>query len=321
MKKLIIWAVVIGTAAYFGSKMLLHHKVESGVDSAILALSPFATVSYDGVSSTLSGELTIDGIRATINGFDDEITIDRLGIDTPSFLSLLSIVDIAENIHSPDDVIPEYFGFIVDGVHSKVEADYLKKLYDMRVQLLGAADAGEAAVECTGRYGYSPQALADLGYSEQVISLSAHFRRGHGNYVIDIATSTKDMWDFDAELTLAGDMVGEFSKGMRYRPRLSSMRLEYTDRSLNERVRKYCGRLGLSREETVQAQLDSLRFFGEENGIEFDEYVIEPYTEFLNGKSRLVITANPSEPISISQIDLYKPSDVPALLDLTAEVY
>ncbi len=321
MKKLIIWALIIGTLAYFGSKMLLHHKIESSVDSAIIALSPFASVSYDGVSSSLSGELTVDGIRVTIVGFNDEITIDRLGIDTPSFLSLLSIADIAENIQSPDDVIPEYFGFIAEGIHSKVDADYIEKLYGMRLQSLNVSDSEEAANKCSGKYGYSPTTLLGLGYTEQVVSLSTHFRRGNGQYVIDITTSTEDMWDFDAELILAGDMVSELSRGVRYRPRMKSMRLEYTDRSLNERVSKYCGQLGLSAAETVQAQLDSLHFFGEENGIEFDEYVVDPYTEFLNGKSAIVITAQPSEPISLNQIDLYKPSDVPALLDLKAEVY
>ena len=84
MKNLIIWAVILGTVGYGGSKFLLHHKVEKGVDMAVLFMSPFANVQYDGVSSTMTGELTIDGIRAQINGFKDEIYIERLGIDTPS---------------------------------------------------------------------------------------------------------------------------------------------------------------------------------------------------------------------------------------------
>ena len=59
---------------------------------------------------------------------------------------------------------------------------------------------------------------------------------------------------------------------------------------------------------------------GLENGIEFDEYVVEPYKEFLAGKSTFVLTAKPNQPINLSQIDLYKPSDVPALLNLSGEV-
>ena len=96
------------------------------------------------------------------------------------------------------------------------------------------------------------------------------------------------------------------------------MRLEMTDRSLNERVADYCARRGLSAEEILQAQLDAFKFIGVENGVEFDEYVLDPYLEFIGGKSTLIVTARPNEPVAMSQIDLYKPSDVPALLNLEA---
>ena len=81
---------------------------------------------------------------------------------------------------------------------------------------------------------------------------------------------------------------------------------------------KYCEELGLSPAETMQAQVESFKFVGETNGIEFDQYIIDPYKEFLMGKSTLVITAQPTQPIAFSQIDLYAPSDVPALLNLAA---
>ena len=91
-----------------------------------------------------------------------------------------------------------------------------------------------------------------------------------------------------------------------------------TDRSLNERVSEYCEQLGLSPEETLQARLDALHFLGESNGIVFDEYVIGPYKEYLAGKTTLVVTAQPANPVNLTQIGLYKPSDVPALLNLSA---
>lgn len=321
MKKLIIWAIVLGAGAYFGSKMLLHHKVGEAVDTAFLMMSPYANIEYQGVSSTMSGELTIDGITLRIVGYDDEIHIDRIGIDTPSYFSLLNLTDISENIATPDEIIPESFGFIAEGLRVSVNSDYLKEIHRERLNALNESDIGAPAAECAGKYGYSPRALSSLGYTEQVASVSAHFKRGHGDYSIVIESDVENMWSLNGELTLAGDMVSEMSKGPRYRPRMKSMHIEYQDLSLNERVRKYCGSLGLSEEEVLQAQLDTLHFFGKENGIEFDEYVIEPYTEFLNGKSTLVITANPREPIAISQISLYKPSDVPALLDLSAEAF
>ena len=319
MKNLIIWAIILGGVGYGGSKLLLHHKVGTGVDQAVMAVSPFVNIEYEGVSSTMSGELTIDGIKVQIPGFTEAIYIDRLGIDTPSYFSLLDLAEISENIRSPDDVIPEYFGFMIEGVHMRVNSDYFQKAYAASVEGISEEAQKIDAARCTGKYGFSPDTLTSFGFTDQVVSLTAHFRRGEGEYLVEMTSDVDDMWAIDASLNLAGDMVAEMSKGPRFRPRLKDMRVIFEDRSLNSRVEKYCGQLGLTDEEIVAAQLEKLRYMGEVYGIEFDEYVIDPFTEFLGGKSTLIVTARPSEPISLSQISLYKPSDVPALLDLSAE--
>ena len=319
MKQIIIWIAILGTVGYFGSKLLLHNKVEKGVDNAVLAVAPFADIQYEGVSSTMSGELTIDGITLRVNGFDDDIHIARLGIDTPSYFSLLGLTDASDKIGSPADLVPDYFGVIAEGVRVRVDSDYMMWIHAARVEALNVSDLDSPAAACAGKYGYSPQALAGLGYDEQVASVAAHFQRGDGDYTISIRSDVVDMWDVDAELTLSGDMISDMARGARARPRMRELRIEYRDRSLNDRVRKYCERLGLDNEQILQAQLETLQYFGRQNGIVFDEYVIDPYLEFLNGKSTLVVTAKPNEPVSLSQITLYKPSDVPALLDLTAE--
>ncbi|MGI9235533.1 MAG: hypothetical protein ACR2RD_18020 [Woeseiaceae bacterium] len=321
MKKLIIGAVILAAAGYGGSKLLLHNKVESGVDKAVIGISPFVNVKYDGVSSTMSGELTMDSIEAKITDFNDTIVIDRLGIDTPSYFSLLKLADMAENTRNPSDIVPEYFGFIAEGIRFSVSADYFRAMHSELRQLVNVADADNPAAVCTGKYGFSPDTLEALGYSEQVVSVSAYFRRDAGNYSVSVTSAVEDMWTIDAEMKLAGNMITTLMQGPRAKPRLSSMRIEYTDHSLNGRVADYCGRLGLSQDDIVAAQLDKLAQIGNSFGIEFDEYVVDPYAEFIGGKSRLVVTAKPVEPISLSQISLYKPSDVPALLDLSAEAF
>lgn len=321
MKNLIIGAVLLAAVGYGGSKLLLHNKVENSVDQAVLMMSPFVNVKYDGVSSTMGGELTVDTIEAQINDFSDPITIDRLGIDTPSYFSLLNLADMADNVGNPDDVIPEYFGFIAEGIRMRVDADYFQFMHTQLQNVVSETDADEPAAVCTGKYGFSPATLEALGYSEQVVSVAAYFRREPSNYTVSVTSAVEDMWSINAEVTLAGNMIAELSQGPRARPRLSALRIEYVDDSLNQRVADYCGRLGLSGEEIVAAQLDKLAQIGSSLGIEFDEYVIDPFTDFVGGKSRLVITAKPVEPISLSQIGLYKASDVPALLDLSAEAF
>ena len=151
--------------------------------------------------------------------------------------------------------------------------------------------------------------------------MSMIFRQQDGDYALEMDVDIEDRWEMEAVMTLAGDMTYELMKGTAYRPRLSDVHVEYKDRSLKQRVNKYCDRLGLSPEQIFEAQMASFQYKGESNGIVFDEYMLEPYEEFLNGKSTLVVTARPSEPISMNHIDLYKPEDVPALLNLEASVH
>ena len=319
MKNLIIWALILGGVAYGGSKFYLHHKVEKGLDSAIVMMSPYADLTYDGVSSTMAGKLTVDGLRVRIDGFQDEIFVDRFGIDTPSFLALLEFADIAGGGLSSGGEFPEYIGLILEGMHIPSSADYYQTFYNLGIEALGTpADISEPGVQCVGKYGYSPAALVDLGYNEQVLSFAMYLRDFESGGLMNVTASIEEMWDFELDLKLAqGEKGGLMMNPMASR-RLSELKFILTDRSINERVNNYCEQLGLSQEETLQAQLDALSFHGETNGIAFDEYIIEPYKEYLAGKPTLLVTAKPTNPVNLTQIDLYKPSDVPALLNLSA---
>jgi len=318
MKNLLIWTILMGALGYGGAKLYLHNEVSEAMDMAVLMMAPYADVDYDGVGSTLSGELTVDGVRVRIDGYRDDIHIDRIGIDTPSIFALLELSDLAT---MQSDSMPEYFGFLIEGLRIPADADYYGELYAFALEARGIADATNPAIECTGRYGFSPKALNDLGYQDQVISMSMTIRDDETRHSFDMKVSMDDMWDMDVSVSLAGNIVTELSKGAMYRPRLSNMRLEFTDRSLNQRVTKYCEQRGLSAADTLRARIDSFMFVGESNGIEFDQNMLDPYKEFILGKSTLVVTARPPEPIAFSQIDLYKPSDVPALLNLGAEAH
>jgi hypothetical protein len=53
--------------------------------------------------------------------------------------------------------------------------------------------------------------------------------------------------------------------------------------------------------------------------MELDAMLLEPYTDFLLGKQRFTVTSAPPRPVDLTRVSLYKPSDVPNLLNLTAE--
>jgi hypothetical protein len=119
--------LVLAGLGYGGAKFYLHKKVASGMDNAVLMMSPYADITYKGVSSTMSGKLTVNGINARIKGFNDDLRIDKLGIDTPSFLTLLELGDFASSMQSSNGKLPEYLGFIIEGMHMPVSADYYRR--------------------------------------------------------------------------------------------------------------------------------------------------------------------------------------------------
>jgi hypothetical protein len=315
MKNFIIWAILLGVLGYGGAKLYMHNEVSDTMDMIVLQMSPFADVEYEGVRSTLSGELTVEGVRVRVEGYVDDMYIDRIGIDTPSFLSLLNLSDLTSK---GPDAMPEYIGFLVEGLRIPSNSDYYQDFYEFSLAARQAENAEEAPAECTGRYGFSPAALTALGYEDQVMSMTMTLRDEQTRYSIDMDVSMADMWKLDASVDLEGNMIAEMSRGMAYQPRLRSMHIEFTDQSLNGRVSRYCETRGLSAADVMRAQIESFELVGEMYGIEFDQYIIDPYKEFLLGKPTLVVTAHPTNPIAFSQIDLYAPSDVPALLNLAA---
>jgi hypothetical protein len=315
MKNFIIWIILLAALGYGGSKLYLHNEVSDAMDMVVLSMAPWAKLEYDGVRSTLSGELTVENVRVQVNGYSDPLTIDRMGIDTPSFFSLLDLGDLSTK---GADAIPEYIGFLIEGMRVPVDADYFDDFYEMTRQMREAGAMSGVAAECTGTYGFSPEALSALGYRDQVMSMTMALRDEKTQYSIEVDVSMEDMWDMDVDIAFDGNMMAELASGMAPQPRLRDMHMEVTDRSLNARVSQYCQEQGLSEVEALQAQIDSFKYIGRSNGIEFDQYIIDPYKEFLLGKPTLVVTARPTNPIAFSQIDLYKASDVPALLNLAA---
>lgn len=318
MKGLLIGFILVIGLAYGGAKAYIHYKVSDGIDAAVIGMEPYAKLEYDGISSTLTGELTIDDVKIQVKGFGDNIVIGRLGIDTPNFLSLLKLSDMSGGSQALNSGPPEYFGIIAENIKVPTSADYYRVIYDQNIEQLAPADIRQRGVQCVGKYGFSPRTLAALGYDELILSTSVTLRQTENYFITQIDFDVVDMIDVDIEASVVGDLMSGAAMGASYQPRMRDLQIEITDQSLNKRVEKYCTELGLTAEQILRAHLNALQYFGKKNGIEFDKYVTDPYKEYLAGKSRLIVTAKPRKPLDLARIKKYKPIDVPALLNLEA---
>ena len=320
MKNLVVIVMLVGGLGYFGAKFYVHHEVSSNLDAALAMVQPFADIQYDGVSSTMGGELSIDHISARFGNFRDRLEIDSVSLITPSFLHLLNLSDMGQQMAGPDASIPDSLGFAITGLRADVSDDFMKALSRAAREAAPEIDADDTAAQCVGKYGFSMGTLKRLGYKDLVMSLSMGYRQEDGRLLVDIWVDLEDMYAMKIDLTLDGTLTPQAIAGGSFRPRMVDGRLEYEDYSLIEKTRSHCRRQGLSEDQVLAAELDAFQAAGLEIGIMFDEYVMIPYQKFLSGGSKFILTAEPNEPISLTQIDLYKPTDVPALLNLSAQV-
>lgn len=319
MKQLLIWAALLGALGYFGSKYYLHDKVSRNLDMVLEAARPVVDVEYQGVSSTLAGDLSIDGITARVNGFADPLHIDSVRLVTGGYFELLGLASIGSGSGGQPE-IPEELGVAFDGIRISTESDFMRALEEARRAQYGIQEVSDPAAACVGKYGHSADMLRRLGYRDLVVDAAVGYRQVEGRWLIDVTNRIMDMYDMSIVLTFEGMPTPQAVMMGAFQPRLVEGRFEYVDRSLEERVMKLCTEAeDLTTEAVIAARVDAFQTAAGTNGIQFDEYVIDPYIEFLNGKDRFVITAEPIEPVNLLQIGLYKPSDVPALLNLTAE--
>lgn len=318
MKFVLIGLLLLVGLGYGGAKVYLHYQVSDGVDAVVIGMAPYAEMEYGGISSTLTGELTIDDVRIQVKGYRDDIVIGRLGINTPSFLALLNLSSLSAGRAASNSSPPEYFGIIAEDIKVAASADYLRDFYEKSIAQIAPSDIGQGGVQCVGKYGFSPRTLVALGYDELVMSTSVIVRQADTDFITRMNFDVVDMIDVEVEVALVGDFMAGAARGASYQPRMRNLKMKITDRSLTRRVEKYCTKLGLTEAQILRAHLNALQYAGNNHGIEFDEYVIDPYKEYLAGKSSFIVTARPRRPIDLARIKKYKPIDVPALLNLEA---
>jgi len=310
MRKLVVAVIVLGVGGYFGAKFYVQYKTAQDLDAVLTQARPMVDIAYENVVATLSGELRVESVTIRMPQFDDAVTIESVGLQTPGFMFLLGFDQRKLEM-------PEHLGVVLTGVRMSADADFMRELDAAQATKARSVELTPAD-KCATSYGFTPAALRELGYDELVVDIGMNFRREGSQLVVGFGADVEDMYGVDVELTLAGiSDPTALARGVR--PLLAGGRIDYVDRSLNDRIMKYCTELEVTPEDVIAAQLREVHTLARDYGMELDALIIQPYTDFLLGKQRFTLIAQPPRPVDLTQLSLYKPSDVPNLLNLTAE--
>jgi hypothetical protein len=310
MRNLLVAAAIIGVGGYFGAKFYVQHKTAEDLDALLAQARPFLDIEYEHVVATIRGELRAENVTIRLPQFDDELTAESIGVVTPGFLFLLGF-------DRSQLEFPERLGVAIEGLRVSTDADFMRTLDELRDVQIAAIELTPAD-QCASTYGLTPAAMERFGYHEVVVDLNATFRRAESHLVLEFGADVEDMYAFDVELTFDG-LADPTALARGVTPLLVGGRLDYVDQSLNGRIVEHCAEQQVTHDDVLAAQLREVRELALRSGVELDAMLIEPYADFLLGKQRFTLTSAPPKPVDLSRVSLYKPSDVPNLLNLTAE--
>jgi hypothetical protein len=310
MRNLLVAAAIIGVGGYFGAKFYVQHKTADDLDALLAQARPFIDIEYEHVVATIRGELRAENVTIRLPQFDDELTVESIGVVTPGFLFLLGFDRSRLEF-------PERLGVAIEGLRVSADADFMRLLNDVRAAQTAAVELTPAD-QCASTYGLTPAALKRFGYHEVVLDLTTTIRRAESHLVVEVGADIEDMYAFDVELTLDG-LADPTALARGVQPMLVNARLDYVDQSLNRRILEHCAEEQVPAADVLAAQLREVQALALRSGMELDAMLMEPYTDFLLGKRRFTLTSAPPKPVDLSRVSLYKPSDVPNLLNLTAE--
>ena len=193
MKNLVVSVMLIGVLGYFGAKFYLHHNVTNDLDRALAMVQPFADIQYEGVSSTMTGELSVEGISARFGSFRDRLEIDRVSIMTPGFWYLLNLDELGSRMTGADAELPKSLGFAIDGLRADVSDDFMKAISQAAREAAPEVDENDKAATCVGRHGFSMGMLKRLGYDNLVMSVSTGYRHEDGRLLVDVLADIEEL--------------------------------------------------------------------------------------------------------------------------------
>lgn len=312
MRKALLLLVLLPVAAIAAVKGFIYYKVTSQLDDAIAAASAFVQVSYESVSSTLGGEVLVEGLKVKGYGTDLQVIIDEVGVKFPNLKTLLFIGDDLKKQR-----VPEQMGFKLN--HIRMDLQGLKPYMTMlqsqsdqmmqQFSLLGCGDLEQSD---------AVSVLQQLGYSEMDGSITMGYRwdRSSKHLVIDSDATWHDMSTSSVSIQL-DSIAALTAAGLVSAPELQSVAVMVQDQGYNERLVEYCATSqNISREDFINIHVATLKSALEEQGIRLGEKLFDVYRYYLNVEGPLTFKMYPGSLQKLANMQMYKPSDIPALLGL-----
>jgi len=311
MKKVLLFLFLVA-AIVGGIKGFIYYKVTTQLDDAIAVLSPFARISYSGVSSNLEGGVSVQGVKVKAYGNGLELGIDEVVVKFPDIQTLMFIGEELKK-----QKLPERMSLSLRHVRMDMQSlkPYMTMLQSQSQQpfqdysLLGCSELSKADPLVV---------LQQLGYSELDSSVKMGYRwdRASKNFTLNSEVRWHEMSGSEAVIEL-GQIAVLSAAAMMSEPELKRISISLEDEGYNKRLVEHCAASqDISGDDFIMLHMAMLRAALAEQGVRLSENLFDVYRYYLNSEGPLKLQMFPGSLQQLANLEMFNPSDIIALLGL-----
>jgi len=320
LKKILIFVILIPLLVIGAIMGIMRYKLQETMDKVATQVSPFGVLKYGGLSTSLTGRLTVKDISFEVRGMDDVIRIKSLSYLPPNLMFLFQDNDSIKQGRLPESMRLEIIGLNMD-----LYGDLTDQIQDT-VNLMNDNLKGVNPL-CGGKVFLGPRVYRQMGYEEVTIDTDLHysFDKLARKASITFNEAIHDMNSSYIRLELTGFASDRLSQilspeGM---PRLANITFEYTDKSLYQRIVQTCAEKSkLPIEEYIEAEINQTpEYFAYIwGGIIPGAGLRKAYRTFLQDPQTISLSIDIPEDITAESLSLFQPEDIPGVLNMRLSV-
>lgn len=309
MSKFIKWALLGILAVGILIKVSLWLSVRSIMNDAIAQFSPFAQLSYRGITSSFDGRVGVEGIEIRVPMLNDTFHIAHAEL---KFKGLGELLAFKERL--AEGKLPEQLAVRIEGLAIDVHGPFMTMVHE--APPAPDLEAALTSVACGDVNRIGVDDLLEMGYRtlETDAEFSYRFQPGAQNLAFNLTADTRDMGEYRVSLQMAN--VSEKPGDMRVNPpRISSLVLEINDNQYQRKVNSYCaGKLGQSSEEYLRTSLEKLDSELRAQRIALEPALLESLGGYYRDPQALRLELTPTDGAIWDGLQFFEPKDVLAML-------
>lgn len=322
-RRTLVYILIAPLLAYAGLKSYVWYTIKNGVDDAIASVAPFVEIRYDGIFSTLGGEVGIEGVYIKPVMTNDEFTLQSMSLSSES---IFDFIDVGDRFNRQD--FPKQVSANIQKLNLDLSSKIFQLMSDFQQQAESTQPADDGfllerldALGCGDVERFGLDEFIEMGYDQVELDLVMGMKYNDASQQMQINVQMKDRdlyrADFDVSFALDIDKVKAGTMDANELA-VTAMNVVYDDMGYHILRNEFCAeQSGGTTETYIDANVAQI---STELGGTLPEKVVAAYRGFMTNGGTIKMNISPAEAVELSGMQFYETADAMRMMGMSITV-